>query len=162
MTKFMRQLFKLSNVVLFSLLFTGYDSLRCSPQNVGGRRSMTLESVKNAAPKVKISKNYEVLDDLILSNELENAFTLLSRNPMLIPSMDQSIILLNNLSILAAMSGKDEVNKFYNRLQKNGIAITSFGAMTTDGPNEIDLPKFEALMNANSGYLHRATNIKVS
>lgn len=162
MTKFMRTLLKLSKVLLFTLLFSGNDSFRCPPKKIGAKRSMILGSVKNATPKIKVSINYEVLDELILSNELEKAFTLLSRNPMLIPSKDQSIILLNNLNILATMSGKDDVNKFYSRLQKNSLAIPSFGAMKADGPNEIDLPKFEALMNADSGYLHTATNIKVS
>lgn len=162
MTKSMGKLCKLINIVVFSLLFVGYESFQCPVGKNGQRNSMKLELLKNSAPKVKISKSNDVLDELIASNELENAFTLLSRNPMLIPSKEQSIVLLNNMNLLAKVSGSDDVSKFYGRLQKNGIVIPSFGAMSTDGPNEVDLPQFEALMSADSGYLQRATNIKVS
>ena len=102
----------------------------------------------------------DVIEELISSNEIQNVFALLLRNPTISPSPAQSILLLNNLDILAKISTGNDVAKFYNRLQKGGKAIPSYGAMILDGPlSEINLPKFEMLMTVDPTILQRATEI---
>ena len=98
----------------------------------------------------------DVIEELIKSNDLQNVFTLLLRNPTLYPSPKQSTLLLNNLNILAKMSSGNDISKFYSRLLKGGKAIPSFGVMAADGPlSEVSLPKFEALMTVDPNFLQK-------
>lgn len=102
----------------------------------------------------------DLIEELISSNEIQNVFALLLRNPTIFPSPTQSVLLLNNLDILAKISSGNDVSKFYNRLQKGGKAIPSYGAMILDGPlSEINLPKFEMLMTVDPTILQKATEI---
>ena len=105
----------------------------------------------------------DILEDLICSNELQNVFLLLLKNPTIYPSPEQSTILLNNLNVLAKISSGNDVSKFYQRLVKAGKTIPSFGSMVLDGPlSELSLPKFEVLMTVDPTFLQTATELKES
>ena len=118
--------------------------------------------------KIQLSSTTEntqndIIEDLISSNELQNVFSLLLKNPTICPSYEQSTILLNNLNVLAKMSSGNDVSKFYQRLVKTGKAIPSFGSMVLDGPlSEITLPKFEVLMTVDPTFLQTATELEES
>ena len=102
----------------------------------------------------------DVIEELIKSNDLQNVFTLLLRNPTIYPSPKQSTLLLNNLNILAKMSSGNDISKFYSRLLKGGKAIPSFGVMAADGPlSEVSLPKFEALMTVDPNFLQKVSEM---
>ena len=102
----------------------------------------------------------DVIEELIKSNDLQNVFTLLLRNPTVYPSPKQSTLLLNNLNILAKMSSGNDISKFYSRLLKGGKAIPSFGVMAADGPlSEVSLPKFEALMTVDPNFLQKVSEM---
>lgn len=139
-----------STVALLLFCFNGNALLSSrAPRHGGFKLSSTTENHHN-----------DIIEEFISSNELQNVFTLLLRNPTVSPSIEQSTLLLNNLNILAKMSGGNDISKFYQRLQKAGKAIPSFGAMVLDGPlNEVNLPDFELLMNNKPDPLRQAMEI---
>lgn len=146
---------RLSKVAVTLLLFIiksyAFQSVKV-PKQGRLRLSSTTENTQN-----------DVIEELISSNEIQNVFTLLMRNPTISLSPEQSTLLLNNLNVLAKISSGNDVSKFYQRLQKAGKAIPSFGTMVLDGPlSELTLPKFEVLMTVDPTFLQTATELKES
>jgi hypothetical protein len=150
MTKFIT--LNLNKVAILLLVIIGCYALR-TPISV--RRTVSrLRSTAEQNPN-------DTLEELISCNELRNVFTLLQRNPTLVPTPEQSTLLLNNLNIFAQVTNGGEVAKFYSRLQKGGKAIPSFGSMVADGPlSEINLPKFEVLMTVDPAFLQAVSEMK--
>jgi hypothetical protein len=152
MTKFIT--LNRNKVAILLLVIIGCYALR-TPINVK-RTASRLRSTAEQNPN-------DALEELISCNELRNVFTLLQRNPTLVPTAEQSTLLLNNLNIFAQVTKGGEVAKFYSRLQKGGKAIPSFGSMVADGPlSEINLPKFEVLMTVDPAFLQAVSEMKQS
>jgi hypothetical protein len=109
--------------------------------------------------RVATQKSEDVIKELIVKEDYENIFKLLRRNPLLVPSKEQTILLLNNLNVLAKISNGSDVSKFYNRLKK-GTGIPSYGSMGVDGPlTGMGLPKFENLMKNDPSYLQQSSGL---